>query len=309
MSEIQRFLRDASDAQPDGELLHLDAQKVFDADTLRWYRRAFEDRNQGLRRMRSNMEFLHEWGFVKEREDGRLAPTRAAVLVLGRGRYVRQVLARPVVDCQMVNTTFDMWDRDLLWDDRIVVEQNLVQAWLALSERFLRRAERPFRIDPATMRRIDEPPDYVAFREATINLLLHQDYDHQSRQASIRLFRDRMEFRNPGDGLSTGDELLEPGAIELRNPEIFAAFRRVGLSEQAGTGIRSIFRNWQAQGYAPPAIDNDKAGKSFRLRLRREVVASDAHRRFRHEGLGLHLADASRGRSRSLAPRPRPYGS
>ena len=161
MSEIQRFLQDASDAQPDGELLHLDAQKVFDADTLRWYRRAFEDRNPGLRRMRSNMEFLHEWGFVKEREDGRLAPTRAAVLVLGRGRYVRHVLVRPVVDCQMVNTTFHQWDPDLLWDDRIVVEENLVQAWLALSEGFLRRAERPFRIDPATMLRIDEPPDYA----------------------------------------------------------------------------------------------------------------------------------------------------
>ena len=297
MSEIRRFLRDASDAQLDGELLHLDAQKVFDADTLRWYRRTFEDRNPGLRRMRSNMEFLHEWGFVKEREDGRLAPTRAAVLVLGRGRYVRHVLVRPVVDCQTVNTTFDMWDRDLLWDDRIVVEENLVQAWLALSDRFLRRAERPFRIDPATMLRIDEPPDYAPFREATINLLLHQDYGVQSRHATIRLFRDRMEFRNPGNGFSIGDELREPGAIELRNPEIFAAFRRVGLSEQAGTGIRSIFRNWRAQGYVPPEIDNDKAAKFFGLRLRREVLASDAHRRFRSEGLGLHLADGHRDRT------------
>ena len=292
MREIGRFLRDATDASYDGELLRLDAEKVFDADTLRWYRRVFEDRNPGLQKARSNMAFLHEWGFVKEREDGRLAPTRAAVLTLGRGRYVRQVLARPVVDCQMVNTTFDMWDPDLRWDDRIVAEENLVQAWLRLSERFMQRAERPFRIDPVTMRRDDDPPDYVSFREATINLLLHQDYGDQHRHAAIRLFRDRMEFKNPGDAFATTDELLEPGAKELRNPDIVAAFRRLGLSEQAGTGIRSIFRNWQALGYVPPAIDNDKAAKCFGVRLPREVLVSDAHRHFQSDRLGLHLTEA-----------------
>ena len=281
------------DAKYDGELLRLDAEKVLDADTLRWYRRVFEDRNPGRQQALSDMEFLHDWGFVRERsEDGRLAPTRAAVLVLGRGRYVRQVLARPVVDCQMVNTTFHMWDPDLRWDDRIVVEENLVQAWLTLSERFLQRAERPFRIDPNTMRRDDDPPDYISFREATINLLLHQDYGDQYRHATIRLFRDRMEFKNPGDAFASTDELLEPGAKELRNPEIVVAFRRLGLSEQAGTGIRSIFRNWRALGYVPPAIDNDKAAKSFGVRLPREVLVSDQHRRFQSERLGLHLTDA-----------------
>ena len=243
-----------------GELLHLDFEKVFDADSLCWYRRVFEDQSTAPCQALTDMEFLHEWGFVRERsEDGRLAPTRAAVLVLGRGRYLRRVLARPVVDCQFVNSTYDTWDRDHPWDDRIVVEENLVQAWLTLAERFLRRAERPFRIDPATMRRDDEPPDYAPFREATINLLLHQDYGEQHRHATIRLFRDRMEFTNPGDAITSAEELLEPGAKEVRNPEIIAAFRRLGLSEQAGMGIRSIFRNWQALGYVPPVIDNDKA--------------------------------------------------
>ena len=293
MAEIERFLRDASDAKYDSELLPLDAERAFDADSLRWYRRVFEDRNPGRRQTLSNMEFLHEWGFVRERsEDGRFAPTRAAVLVLGRGRYVRQVLPRPAVDCQFVNSTFEDWQPDLRWDDRIVVEENLVQAWLMLSERFVQRAERPFRIDPATLRRDDDPADYVSFREATINLLLHQDYGDHGRHACIRLFRDRMEFRNPGEAFASTDELLEPGAKEVRNPEIVAAFRRLGLSEQAGTGIRSIFRNWQAQGYVPPVIDNDKAAKSFAMRLSRETLLSREHRRFQSDRLGLRLSEA-----------------
>lgn len=292
MPEIERFLRDASDTKYDGELLDLDAERVFDADSLREYRRVFEDRNPGRRQDLSDMEFLHEWGFVKERSrDGRLAPTRAAVLVLGRSRYVRQVLAQPVVDYQFINSAFGAWSPDRRWDDRIVVEENLLQAWLTLSKRFMQRAERPFRIDPATLRRDDDPPDYISFREAAINLLLHQDYGNQGRQACIRLFRDRMEFRNPGEAFASTDELLEPGAKEMRNPDIVAAFRRLGWSEQAGTGIGAIFRNWQALGYVPPVIDNDKAGKSFKLCFLRDVLLSDEQRRFQ-DRLGLRLSEA-----------------
>ena len=100
-----------------------------------------------------------------------------------------------------------------------------------------------------------------------------------------------MEFTNPGDAITSAEELLEPGAKEVRNPEIIAAFRRLGLSEQAGMGIRSIFRNWQALGYVPPVIDNDKAAKSFGVRLLREAPLSDEHRRSRSERKGLRLTE------------------
>ena len=287
--EIERFLRDAA-ADYDGQVVDLDAERFYDPDSLRWYRRVFDDRNPGRRRELPDMEFLHEWGFVVERGD-RLAPTLAAVLVLGRARYVRQVLHRPVVDCQFIDSTFDAWPPDLRWSDRVVVEENLVQAWLILSERYVRRADRPFRIDPATLRRDDDPPDYVSFRESAINLLLHQDYGDQGRHGSIRLFRDRMEFRNPGDAFATIDELLEPGAKDLRNPKIVAAFRRLGLSEQAGTGIRAIFRNWQAVGHVPPVIDNDKTNKAFEMCFVREALLSEEQRIFQSR-MGLRLNEA-----------------
>ena len=289
MPEIERFLRDAA-ADYDGQIVDLDAQRFFDPESLRRYRRLFEDRNPGRRQDPSDMEFLHEWGFVVER-DGRLAPTLAAVLVLGRGRYVRQVLRRPVVDYQYIDSTFNAWPPDLRWSDRIVVEENLVQAWLTLSERYVRRADRPFRIDPATLRRDDDPPDFVSFREAAINLLLHQDYGEQHRHATIRVFRDRLEFRNPGDAFATTDALLDPGAKDVRNPDIVAAFRRLGYSEQAGTGIREIFRNWQALGYVPPVIDNDKANKAFDVCFVREVLLSKEQRLFQSR-LGLRLNEA-----------------
>ena len=290
-TEIERFLRDAA-ADYDKQLMDLDAERFFDPDSLRWYRRVFDDRNPGKRQTLTDMEFLHEWSFVVER-GASLAPTRAAVLVLGRPRYVRQVLRRPVVDCQFIDSNFEAWSPDLRWSDRIVVEENLLQAWLMLSERYVQRAERPFRIDAATLRRDDDPPDYVSFRESAINLLLHQDYGDQHRNACIRLFRDRTVFWNPGDAFAATDELLEPSASarEVRNPDIVAAFRRLGLSEQAGTGIRAIFRNWQELGHVPPVIDNDKKKQAFEVCLSKEALLTEEQRLFQSR-LGLRLTDA-----------------
>ena len=46
-------------------------------------------------------------------------------------------------------------------------------------------------------------------------------------------------FWNPGDAFTTTDELLDPTAKHLRNPAIVTAFRRIGLSEQAGIARRA----------------------------------------------------------------------
>ena len=273
-AEIERFLRDASEDRYDGEfLVGLDAEEFFDPESVRWYRRVFDERIPGRQQAFSDVEFLNEWGFVVEQGD-RLVPTRAATLLFGRPRHVRRVLPRPVVDCQFIDADSDSWSADRRWNDRIVVEENLVQAWLMLSERYMQHAEHPFGVDVATLRRDDDPPDYISFREAAINLLIHQDYGDHGRKASIRFFRDRTAFWNPGDAFAATDELLDPTEKEVRNPAIVAAFRRIGLSEQAGTGVRAIFRSWQRLGHLPPVINDDKARKSFELRLLRERLLS-----------------------------------
>ena len=56
----------------------------------------------------------------------------------------------------------------------------------------------------------------------------------------IRFFDDRTLLWNPGDAYASADDLLDPGDKELRNPKIVAAFRRIGLSEQAGPGMRAF---------------------------------------------------------------------
>ena len=290
VDEIERFLRDAAtdrfDEQPvDG----LDADEFFDPASVRWFRRVFDERNPGRSQEASDREFLIERGFVVGRGN-RLAPTRAAVLLLGRARHVRQALGRPIVDYQFINAPADSWTIDQRWSDRVLVEENLVQAWLTVLERYMRHADHPFRLDAATLRRNDDPPEYTSFREAAINLLIHQDYGDRNRTAFIRSFRDRTVFWNPGDAFATTDELLDPTVKHLRNPAIVTAFRRIGLSEQAGTGMRAIFGNWQSLGHVPPVIENDKARKAFELRLLRQELLHDEQRQFQAR-LGVRLDD------------------
>jgi ATP-dependent DNA helicase RecG len=151
-------------------------------------------------------------------------------------------------------------------------------------------AEHPFRIDPISLQRDDSPPDYIAFREAAINLLIHQDYSDHARKPEIRVYQDRTVFWNPGDAFASISDLLEPGQKEVRNPRIVTAFRRIGFSEHAGWGLPEVFRNWQALGRVPPRIVNNKAHKTFELSLLKELLLSE-EQLLLQASLGVHLSE------------------
>ena len=285
--EIERLLRDAAEEPYDAATVDLDPGRCFDDESVRWYRTRFYDRNPDHDESLSPPEFLHHWGLIRE-TGGRLLPTRAAVLLFGTDPAFRQVLPRPVVDCQWRRGDWSEELQEERWADRLVIETNLVKTWRALVERYLQRAEKPFSVDPETLQRVDRPPDYVAFREAAINLLIHQDYADHTRKPSIRFFDDRTLLWNPGDAFASTEELLEPGEKDIRNPRIVAAFRRIGLSEQAGTGIRAIFGRWRGLGRVPPVVENDRTRKAFQLTLLKEELLSEEQRLFQ-ASLGVRL--------------------
>jgi ATP-dependent DNA helicase RecG len=142
---------------------------------------------------------------------------------------------------------------------------------------------KPFRdIDPVTLGRRDDPPGFRVFREASVNLLIHQDYGDHSRKAVIKFFRDGIQFWNPGDVFGDDSRLFEPGEKEVRNPAIAMAMRRIAMCEQAGTGMRMMREEWQKLGHPAPTYKNDRAWKAFELfipELDKEVdMASDLMR-------------------------------
>lgn len=300
--ERNRFLLDAATERPDGQVADLDLRTAFDTDAVRWYRAAYETRpdNRSCKAL-SDTDFLAEMGLIVE-HGGERRPTRAAILLFGANRTFRQLLPRPVVDCQRFMTTREAADTGDRWFDRVVLEENLVRTWRFLIEDWYQKfAEHPFRLDPATMQRDDTPPDYHAFRESMINLLMHQDYADHSRQAVIRHYRDQTVFWNPGDAFTVDPDLLEPGEREVRNPRLVLAFRRIGLSEHAGWGLRDVFRNWRQLGYVPPRIVSDRRRKGFELVLTKETLLSDAQLAWQR-GLAVGLLDEE-ARTLALARR------
>ncbi len=288
--EMHRLLRDASNERYDNETLpDFSSKTFFDEGSIRWYRTIFNKKQPGRHETLSDHDFLLEWGFLKESAD-KAVPTRAAVLFFGKARLVRQILPRAIVDYQRVNTKYEEWTLEKRWDDREVFEENLIQTWLGLLEKYSKISEKPFSVDVSTMRRGDNPPDYITFREAAINLLMHQDYGDHTRMPAIQFFNDRTIFKNPGDAFATKDELLEPGTKEVRNPTIVNAFRRIGLSDQAGTGIRSIFQSWNYLGNTPPIVNNNKSEKTFELILNKEKLLTEEQILFQ-SSIGVHLSD------------------
>ncbi len=289
-TELERFLREAVDERYESQPLpNLNPESCFDPKSIQWYRAAFTQRQPGHDTVAlSDIEFLQHWGLLVE-QAGQLRPSRASVLLFGAPAALNQILSRPIVDCQWHRTTADDIFNEERWRDRFLAETNLVQAWQGLVNFYLKHAEAPFALEEGTFQRTDLPPDYISFREAAINLLIHQDYGDQGRLPTIHFYLDRTVFWNPGDAFTTVDTWLTSGEKELRNPRLAAAFRRIGLSEQAGTGLRSIYRNWSQLGWLPPLIDNDKATKSFRLTLLKEPLLSAAQRRFQAE-LGVRFS-------------------
>ncbi len=286
--EIKRYLRNASGGRFDGSPISRELDRSFDGDSIRWYRDRFERNNPTSDANRlSDIDFLEYWGLVVE-QDGRQLPTVASVLLFGNGPALRTFLARAVVDCFFYVHDFDAPQEDVRWQDRRTLEGNLVQTWQELLGWYLRRRDIPFHLDSETLERRERPEDYVSFREAAINLLTHQDYQVSGRNATISIYSDRLAFKNPGAAFEDKETLLSPGDKEVRNPLVVEAFRRIGIGERAGTGLRAIYRDRRRLRRVPPEIENDAAGYRFRLILLNEALLSERQLRFQ-ASLGVNL--------------------
>jgi len=262
--EIKRIVRDSDLRSADERLIDLDAETFFDVNTVKWYRNIYE-RHHGERFSELyHLEFLDQLALVREQGD-QLKPTLAAVLMFGNETTLSQLLPRFTLDAFWHHVKMDDVS-DQRWDDRRSYECNLFNTWRQLSERFMYFAEQPFQIDETNLQRKNETPDYIGFREAAVNELVHQDYTDTQRIATIHFYRDASVYFNPGDSLIDIGQLGKGGSA-ARNPIIMQTFHRIKLSERAGSGLKDIYQNWQRLDRPKPQVINNKALKTFQITL------------------------------------------
>ncbi|MCK9335091.1 MAG: putative DNA binding domain-containing protein [Candidatus Cloacimonetes bacterium] len=277
-SELRAFIRDASDLPFDRSLEHgIDPSNFINPSTLKWYRTLLDKNPTSKYAHLSDLDFLLEMGLLIE-EKGKVTPTKAAVLLFGQDRFVRQILSRPVVDYQRIDQMEDNWDADKRWHDRLVIESNLFEAWRVLIDKYSLIADVPFSLDETTMQRKDDTLEFRSFREAAVNLLIHQDYGDASRKAEIKIFKDKTIFWNPGSAYSSVEALLESRHHSIRNPLIVRIFRQIGLCEEAGTGIRTIMEDCRRLGLFPAQITNDKSDFNFSIAILKKQIITEHYK-------------------------------
>ena len=283
-NEIEEFLRNRENTLYDEELIDVDPEEFFDAEALHWYRDKINLMRPDADSDVDDVSFLRSKGFLRpENGRGRLLPTRAAVLIFGKPLHVFDQTPRMIVDLKAYGHAMGAYSESKRYRDREPVEDNLVNSLRTILAFFEKHTNRPFAIDPSTLQRVDDPPESESFREAAVNILIHQDYGRDTLHATIKIFEDGVEFKNPGNSFSSRENLLDPGEKEIRNPRIATAFRRIGFSEQEGAGLPDIFSNWRRLGYVPPEIENDKGERTFRLWLSRERLLGEEHIRIMDE--------------------------
>ena len=181
------------------------------------------------------------------REQGRLVPTKGAVLLFGKERQ------RYFPDAWVQCGRFTGKDKTHIFDHTeihthlpLVVEQVMD----FLKKHAMRGA------DFSEIRRKDVwNIPLLILREAVINALVHADYSQIGAPIRIAFFDDRIEVESPGillPGMTIED--MKQGVSRLRNRVIARVFRELNLIEQWGSGVRRIFSEAQALGLREPDI-------------------------------------------------------
>jgi len=181
------------------------------------------------------------------RHQGRLVPTKGAILLFGKERNFH--FSDAWVQC---GRFFGTEKIDIF--DHIEIDQPLPGA---VDEVMLFLKKHAYRgADLSDIRRKDVwniPLEIL--REVVVNALVHADYSQRGAPIRVVFLDDRIEIENPGillPGLTIED--MKQGVSKIRNPVIARVFRELRLIEQWGTGVRRIFAEARELGLKEPEI-------------------------------------------------------
>jgi ATP-dependent DNA helicase RecG len=96
----------------------------------------------------------------------------------------------------------------------------------------------------------------VVLRELVVNMLAHRDYSTAMSASRVMLFRDRIEWLNPG-GLPAGITVKDLRAVHAaRNPIILSILYEAGYVEAIGQGIDTVLTVLARESMAAPRFED-----------------------------------------------------
>lgn len=179
-----------------------------------------------------------------ERVDGKFTPTGFGMLLFGNEPRDVMQQAGVLATIHYPDGHEETWDFD---GPQVLVPDNAMK-WL--------KDKLPNVIDRSKAQAgKSDGPFFELIREGIANALVHRDYDIQQAKIQLVVTPDTIEIRSPGLPVKpiTIEQMKALKAPMLsRNPILHFVFRRMGLAEERGLGLKSLRERTQQLGLPLP---------------------------------------------------------
>lgn len=267
-SDLRRFIRNSSN-HLDSELLDNYTMDDLNLESVLTFKNLINARNPSMHYLEmDNEKFLTEMGaYQLDRSDNRKPKmTIACLLFLGTYNAIRSKF--PHFHLEYINKRNAA--RGTRWSDRVASGDlnyknlNVFEFFMIVREKLRSTIEDPFELDDNSIRRSPVELE-TALRESLANMLIHADYFDDATDIKVIVEKYFYTFSNPGMMRVSIPQFFAGGKSLPRNDTLITFFRRMGISDRAGTGGKTILNFALTNKYQTPEIDTSLTSTTLKL--------------------------------------------
>ena len=251
-AEVKAMLRDAVEETADMKIVEHFDLSVLNRESLQGYRNYHRNyKPEHVFHRLSDEEYLIRIGAAARKEDGKVHPTIAGLLMFGDEYNITRELPEYFLDYR------EMLDPTTRWTDRVQSSSgdwtgNIQDFFFRVNSKIAQDIKTPFKLDGIT--RVDDTPIHKAVREALVNCLVNADF-YLPQGIVIKKDVKSLVIENPGSIRIGKKQMLLGGISDPRNKNLMKMFNLLGIGERAGSGIPDIYQVWTDQGWNSPVVE------------------------------------------------------
>ena len=251
-AEVKAMLRDAVEDTADMKIVEHFDLSVLNRESLQGYRNYHRNyKPEHVFHRLSDEEYLIRIGAAARKEDGKVHPTIAGLLMFGDEYNITRELPEYFLDYR------EMLDPTIRWTDRVQSSSgdwtgNIQDFFFRVNSKIAQDIKTPFKLEGIT--RVDDTPIHKAVREALVNCLVNADF-YLPQGIVIKKDVKSLVIENPGSIRIGKKQMLLGGISDPRNKNLMKMFNLLGIGERAGGGIPDIYQVWADQGWNSPVVE------------------------------------------------------